>query len=136
MNHKVFTNSELNITTDDIVNFLSCEAAGFDYWAELCPDPEDYTAARARVASRATERMSQEYVCYEEVLAEILEFGGSLRVYDIEEDKDHPMTMALLLNGFRLNAKNRPEDASIEDGDAETADCILQYAIFGDVIYG
>lgn len=115
---------EKRITTDDIVNILCCESGGFDYWCNLKFKDEDYKANRL------------EDDCYEDVLAKILENGKSLIVNDFEEEETYELTLEKLLNGIELNYKNRPFDCDIEDGDATTADCILQYSIFGDVIYG
>lgn len=77
-------------------------------------------------------------VCYEDVLAEILESGGKLTIYDREEDKDHELTLKKLLDGFAYYMKLTASDGrtGIDDMDAEAADQILQFAIFDAVIYG
>ena len=80
MEHTFKIEKELKITTENIVDcVLSCEAGGFDYWGELCSDEKDYEAARQRLAEREKADMKP---CYEDVLAEILESGGKLTVYD------------------------------------------------------
>lgn len=97
MEHTFKIEKELKITTENIVDcVLSCEAGGFDYWGELCSDEKDYEAARQRLAEREKADMKP---CYEDVLAEILESGGKLTVYDREDDKDHELTLEKLLNG-------------------------------------
>lgn len=57
-----------------------------------------------------------------------------------EEEKDNevdlPLTLDKLMEGVKLNAVNRPFDSDLENADATTNDCIFQYAIFGEVIYG
>lgn len=124
---------ELKITTEDIVDYvLSCEAGGFDYWGELCSDEKDYEAARQRVTEREKTDIKP---CYEDVLAEILEGGGKLTVYDREEDKDYDLTMEKLLNGWKKYIEEYTA-YDFDEYDAISADCIMQYAIFGDVIYG
>lgn len=91
MEHTFKIEKELKITTENIVDcVLSCEAGGFDYWGELCSDEKDYEAARQRLAEREKADMKP---CYEDVLAEILESGGKLTVYDREDDKDHELTV-------------------------------------------
>jgi hypothetical protein len=42
----------------------------------------------------------------------------------------------MLSNGIKLNAIHRPHDADPDRGDATTCDCIIQYAMFGKVVYG
>lgn len=99
MEHTFKIEKELKITTENIVDcVLSCEAGGFDYWGELCSDEKDYEAARQRLAEREKADMKP---CYEDVLAEILESGGKLTVYDREDDKDHELTLEKLLNGWK-----------------------------------
>ena len=133
MEHTFKIEKELKITTKNIVYYVLCfEAGGFDYWGELCSDEKDYEAARQRLTERENADMRP---CDEDVLAEILESGGKLTVYDREDDKDHELTMEKLLNGW----KKYVEDYNAYDFDKYdgiSADCIMQYAIFGEVIYG
>lgn len=119
------------ITTEDITNLLACEGGGFDYWAEICWDEADYEAARKRLAAK----QSDSTLCYEDVEAEILEAGGKLKVYDREEDKDYELSLAGLLDGFRLFAESS-NSIDLDDMDASMADQILQMAVFKEVIYG
>lgn len=133
MEHTFKIEKELKITTENIVDcVLCCEAGGFDYWGELCSDERDYEAARKRLMEREKADMKP---CYEDVLAEILESGGKLTVYDREDDKDHELTLEKLLNGWKKYAEDHNAD-DFDEYDGISADCIMQYAIFGDVIYG
>lgn len=78
--------------------------------------------------------------------AKLLLDGKSFVVYDNEEfhenDKSlegidtHELTLEKLLNGIKLNAIHRKWDADLENGDATTDDCIVQYALFGKIVYG
>lgn len=58
-----------------------------------------------------------------------------LTVYDREDDKDHELTLEKLLNGWKKYAEDHNAD-DFDEYDGISADCIMQYAIFGDVIYG
>lgn len=64
--------------------------------------------------------------------------GKTIYLYDIEEgeDEDWSLTLDDLIRGFKLNAKERPFDSDVFNGDVETADCIMQYALFGELVYG
>lgn len=63
--------------------------------------------------------------------------GETVELYDREdEDEVFHLTLEGIMNGFKLNAINRPWDSDIEEGDATTADCILQYALFGKIVFG
>lgn len=112
--------------------FHRCEAGGFDYWGELCSDEKDYEAARERLQAKSTSEIKP---CYEDVLAEILEAGGKLIVFDYEEDEYHDLTMEKILRGWKKYIEQQ-NTFDFDEYDAVSADCILQYAIFGDVIYG
>ena len=134
MEHTIKIEKELKITTQDITDYvLCCEAGGFDYWGELCSADEDYEAARKRLEEKSKPDFKP---CYEDVLAEILEGGGKLTVYDREEDKEYELTTEKILEGWKKYAENYDSADDFDEYDGESADCILQYAIFGDVIYG
>jgi hypothetical protein len=64
--------------------------------------------------------------------------GGSIYLHDCEEETDElwELTLPKLLEGYKLNCINRPHDNDLENGDATTMDCIIQYALFGDIVYG
>lgn len=64
--------------------------------------------------------------------------GGSVKVTDIEEDAEpkYELTLERLIKGIEKNAIERPWDSNLESMDGITADCILQYAIFDEVIFG
>ena len=64
--------------------------------------------------------------------------GKSVYFYDIEdpEEKSLELTLQKLLNGITQNAEERPNSANKDDWDACDADCIIQYALFGELVYG
>lgn len=63
--------------------------------------------------------------------------GKTLHFYDLEdEDEKWTLTLEKLIEGFKLNAENRPHDCDLENGDATTSDCIIQYAMMGEIVYG
>lgn len=131
MEHTFKIEKELKITTENIVDcVLSCEAGGFDYWGELCSDEKDYEAARQRLAEREKADMKP---CYEDVLAEILESGGKLTVYDREDDKDHELTLEKLLNGWKKYAEDHNAD-DFDEYDGISADCIIELQNIRDMV--
>lgn len=64
--------------------------------------------------------------------------GKEVLFSDVEEEDVEIWTLTLdkLIKGYSLNREKRPFDSSIEKGDATTADCIIQYAIFNKLVYG
>lgn len=68
----------------------------------------------------------------------ILVEGGTLYLYEVEDSESEVLELTLnkLLDGIAMNVKERPHDSDLENGDATTADCIIQYAVFGKLVYG
>jgi hypothetical protein len=64
--------------------------------------------------------------------------GGCICLLDSEGDEQGiwVLTLDKLIQGYKLNYEKRSWDNDIENGDATTADCIIQYALFGTVVYG
>lgn len=132
MIHEVSFTKTINISTDDIVNALSL-ASEIDYWGEICFDDDVYNAARVRIAEDDSRK--KDVICFEEVLAEILEHGDKLKIWDREEDKDYELNLEQLLSGIAMNAAESGE-SDPDDWDGNSGDCIIQYAIFEELVYG
>lgn len=132
MNHEFEIKYTTTITTEHITNVLSMESGGFDYWGEICIEQEDYEAARVRLLNKG---QNSDMLCYEDVLAEILESGRALKVWDREEDKYYPLDLAVLLKGFKLFVEDACSPDDLEDLDGSCADIIMQFALFGEIIY-
>lgn len=127
-------NNSVTIGRED-VSLLLTLSDGFDYWGHLDYDDAEYKAARNHMKDAGLYVENGTY--FEDILAfMICDTDYPVYVVDEEEGEYYRITKDSLENGFLLNLQNRPEDGSLEDGDAETGDCILQYAIFGDIIYG
>lgn len=69
--------------------------------------------------------------------------GGSLRLYDSENGEEYELTLEKVLKGIKLSLENGYGDDWIQDGrldlcqvDAIGCDAIVQYGLFGEVIYG
>lgn len=63
--------------------------------------------------------------------------GKEVEFYDTEDEDDKwILTLEKLINGIELNTKKRSWDSSIENGDATTCDCIIQFALFNKIIFG
>lgn len=63
--------------------------------------------------------------------------GKALHFEDTEDPSEKwELTLSKVIEGITQNNKERTWDSSIENGDAETMDCIIQYALFGELVYG
>jgi len=75
---------------------------------------------------------------------EQISWGGTLRLHDYEDDVEHELTRDKFMQGLKMflengngdlvNIKNRRIDPCEIDG--ECADSIIQYAVFGELVYG
>lgn len=76
-------------------------------------------------------------ICLSEWITILLLAGHEVEFYDVE-DKSEKWTLSLakLMLGYVQNCMERPHDCDIEQGDATTADCIIQYALFETLVYG
>ena len=120
--------AELNIllTQQDIDDIMVCALeGGINYW---CGEAE--VIEEKRVADWGNEQISR---------------GGVLVLHDIEDpDQTWELTLEKFLNGFKLWVENGGDQYGAVQGhevdccniDAGCADEIVQYALFGDVIYG
>ena len=82
-----------------------------------------------------------------EYASEQISKGGQLKLYDFEEEEYHLLTREKFIEGFKKYIANPTASDIFEyvDGklkldtcyvDADVADAIIQYAIFGEVVYG
>lgn len=121
---------ELELTEENIENIMVTGLeGGIGYWARLENEGEEWNAKPndIPVSQWATELLLQG--------KEVVFSDSELDEGDI--DYYHPpLTLEKLIKGFELNYKHRPHDNNIETGDVTTADCIIQYAVFGEVVYG
>lgn len=80
-----------------------------------------------------------------EYASEQISRGGELKLYDAESDDVWTLTRDKLLNGIKLWAEWGGDQCNAIQGngtldtseiDAEIADMIVQYALFGEVVFG
>ena len=70
--------------------------------------------------------------------------GGALLLYDFEEEAYRRLDLEKFLNGFKLWVENGGDQYGAVQGhevdccniDAGCADAIIQYSLFGEVVYG
>lgn len=116
------------ITEEEIKNLIidSIET-GITYWATLHNDTEQFE-----------KYYDETELTTSEIVAEILLSGGSVKITDIEEGEEpkFDLTLDRLIVGIQKNAETRPWDCDLENYDGITCDCIIQYAVFDEVIFG
>ena len=79
-----------------------------------------------------------------EYASEQISRGGSLRLYDSEEDETYDLTLEKLITGFVAACKagygydwfDNKGCVDTCNIDADAADTIVQFALFGELVYG
>lgn len=112
----------VNLTEQDIDDIM-CAAleGGICYWCSKAEVIGDY------LGEYAHEQISR---------------GGALRLHDCESEQVYELTLENFLKGVKLYFEQgchvQVEDNTIDtcDIDANDADCIVQFALFGEVVYG
>jgi hypothetical protein len=124
----------VNVTENDVEGIIvGALEGGSNYWMGL-----DNTKAEWAVKPKGVPLSTW--------TTHLLITGHSVYVFDNEEylsgdGKGEPLelfelTLTKLLNGIELNRQQRPKYAVIENMDASDYDCIIQYALFGEVKFG
>lgn len=127
---------KISITREDVCTLLTMEAGGFDYWGYVDYHEGDYVKAKDEMIEKKV-KCSFDTPCYEDVLAYMIcDTQYPVYIVDNEEGDRYQLTKSKLEDGFLYNIQRRPKDGNLDEGDTTTGDCILQYAIFGDIIYG
>ncbi len=108
---------------DEDIDDIMCTAleGGITYWCNCAEVVGEY------LGECASEQISR---------------GGILRLHDCESDAVYELTLDIFLRGLATYVSGC-YDIAVDSGrvdpgeiDAEGADCIIQYALFEDVIYG
>ena len=99
---------------------------GTTYWAFIHNDTPEF------------EKCYGKDLCTSEAIAEIILNGGNVIITDLEGDEEpkYHLTLERLLKGIEMNAKERPWDSDLENYDSITSDCILQYALYDELMFG
>lgn len=113
---------------------------GIGYWAVLDNTTPEWKKAVEQIKAAGAD-------CYwGTVSTKVLLNGDAIRFYDAEADEDDLqddeiwyLDMEKFKNGCKIYEANRGSlIKNLEEGnfDAVEADCLIQYAIFGEIIFG
>lgn len=100
---------------------------GIGYWACLCNDGDEFK-------DQPKDMPTSEW-CWE-----LLKQGKPIEFIDEEEEDENINSVVIYLDniydGIRDAIENRVWDGDMDSLDALVADAIIQYAHFGDIVYG
>lgn len=118
MTHKIKVTKSIEIT-DENIDDIMCDAleGGITYWCSKAEVVGEY------LGEYASDQISR---------------GGKLILHDFEEDEDHELTLEKFLAGYKQTVEDGlfDGDPDGDEYDAAVADCIIQYAVFGEIVYG
>lgn len=121
------------LTFESLVNLWSSAVYGIAYWCDVI----DYSKYR----DEGLERCRQEGIktpCMEEIIAGILLTGGTIALYDAEDETEvYLACLDDIKHGIELAIENEYWDGEDwGDVDADVADAIIQFAVFDDITFG
>lgn len=102
------------ITDEELVDLMETALQGVSYWAGEAKVTKD----------------GQDVEDFDGWTSEALPRGFDVAIWDAEEEKWHTLTLEKLLTGLSKRTSFDPENYDTIDGDA-----IIQYALFGEVVY-
>lgn len=120
--YKIYPEISIDISQQDIDDIMVCALeGGINYW---CGEVE---VVGEHLGEYASEQISR---------------GGKLILHDAESNDKWTLTRADFLNGVKRYVE-RGNHITLDDGsidtcniDANDADCIVQLALFGDIVFG
>lgn len=119
---KLTINFEVEYDNECVDNIMSTALdGGITYWCDCAEVVDNY------LGEYASDQISR---------------GGTLRLHDSDEDKWYELNLEKFTKGLAKIVEDRGLDVLYEgkidagEIDAEDADAIIQYAIFGEIVYG
>ena len=138
--YALINGQETAITESQLTDLLSNAyyGIGFGYWGVSVH--QNYLDARTELFK---EGIDEEDICREDVWARVLMKGQTIDVTEPEDDDAvHKISIKNIAEGLEQYFKEAPANGctDIEDllynGDSDDADCVMQYATYGEIIFG
>lgn len=129
--HEIKVTESYYFTEDDFENIVvTALEGGIGYWA--CLDNSDVEPPEWGDWSKKPKDVPTSVYAWR-----ILRDGGTLHFLDEEDDSaEYFVDLVDLYNGIAFALRNQDWDGDMDMLDADIADMIFQYAIFGEVVYG
>ena len=128
MNEYLFT-KKIGLTEEDIKDILcSCIEGGSNYWCQIQNCGEQWDEVEKELPEDST---------IEDCIMTLWDKGYILHVIDVEEYAEYEISFDDFSRAIQSVIDDGTWDGEdICDIDGAVGDCIMQYATFGEVIYG
>lgn len=137
---KVKVEFEDDLTEEDIVDILSTGLSGVCGFSSVDYSKEEYQQTKKELQTERDD--PDDTVCIEDVEARMLVKGEKLKLQDPDDGHWGTLTLPKLIKGLQKYFKEgwsggfKTINDLLENGDFDDCDCVLQAAVWGDVIYG
>ena len=127
--HEYLFTKKIGLTEEDITDILcSCIEGGSNYWCQIQNYGEQWDEVEEELQDDST---------IEDCIMVLWNRGYALRVVDEEDDNEYEISFKDFLDAIQSVIDDDTWDGDdVCDVDGEVGDCIMQYAAFGEVIYG
>ena len=128
MEEYLFT-KKIGLTEEDIKDILcSCIEGGSNYWCQIQNCGEEWNEVENELPECST---------IEDCIMTLWDKGYALHVIDEEDDNEYNISFKDFLDAIQSVIDDGTWNGNdVCDVDGEVGDCIMQYAAFGEVIYG
>jgi hypothetical protein len=109
---------------DDIM--ITAFEGGINYWVGLVTYPKDFPAREARPENEYGHKRNT---------YEMISLGCSIFIHPDEDNHSYELTRDKVIKGIKRYFTENPE-ADWDSLDANSADSIVQYALFNELVYG
>lgn len=122
-------NKPIKLTEEDLSDILcSCIEGGSSYWAQIQNYGEQW--------DEVEKELPEDHTIEDHIIA-LWHKGYPLHILDCEEGKEYFIHLDDFLKGIQSAINDGVWDGEdTYDVDGCVGDCIMQYAVFGEVVYG
>lgn len=123
----------IKLTEEDINDILSaCFYGGCSYWACIDNTTEDWKLAKRKLCEDGNDDPT-----IEDIMVWLLCNGYAVNLIDEEDNRYYEFNLWAFLDGIsRTISKGYWNGDDIGDIDGEVGDVIIQYTVFGELVYG
>lgn len=123
----------IKFTEEDLNDILcSCFEGGCSYWCCIDNTTTEWDKAREKLHLNGNTDPTTE-----DIMLQMLVDGKPIRLIDQEEDKVYSLYMMRFTKGIKMSIENGFWNGNdIWDVDGLVGDAIIQYAVFGEQVYG